>query len=59
MVGETLLYGRVALSRVTNYFTPETAKGPFELLQGQVLWVEVTVPPSAAEGGENMVKWAV
>jgi hypothetical protein len=34
------------LSSETNFFIPDTAKRPFPLAKGQVLWVEVTVPPS-------------
>jgi hypothetical protein len=30
----------------TSFFIPDTAKSPFPLQKGQVLWVEVTVPPS-------------
>jgi hypothetical protein len=34
------------VSQATDFFIPDTAKGPFPLQKGQVLWVEVTVPPS-------------
>ena len=36
----------VAVSPGTEFFLADTAKGPFPLQKGQVLWVEVTVPPS-------------
>lgn len=36
----------VAVTPGTNFYIPDTAKGPFPLPKGQVLWVEVTVPSS-------------
>lgn len=41
-----LLCGSVVLASVENSSNPDRAKGPFPLQKGQVLWVEVTVPPS-------------
>lgn len=36
----------VPVTQGTNFYIPDTAKGPFPLQEGQVLWVEVTIPPS-------------
>ncbi|MGB8478845.1 MAG: hypothetical protein WCE63_08390 [Acidobacteriaceae bacterium] len=30
----------------TTFYIPDTARGPFPLVKGETLWVEVTVPPS-------------
>jgi hypothetical protein len=46
MLRENQMCSRVAVTPGTNFFIPDTAKGPFPLKPGQVLWVEVTVPPS-------------
>ncbi|MES2223140.1 MAG: hypothetical protein V4587_19485 [Acidobacteriota bacterium] len=38
--------GSATISQVTDFFIPDTAKGLFPLEKGQVMWVEVTVPPN-------------
>ncbi|HEX9198996.1 MAG TPA: hypothetical protein VF865_05520 [Acidobacteriaceae bacterium] len=49
LTDEVILLGnrscdRATLSKSVDYFTPDTAKGPFPLKKGEELWVEVTVP---------------